>query len=333
MFRIVVLQYRAAVSALVCVIVLAACASAPTQAPVTDLSPSTTTESVRVATPGQTYYTVKRGDTLFSIAQQFGQDYRQVATWNNINNGYHIHLGQVLRVAPPENTVAPVVAQAEAEVAEAAPVTGSQIEQQPLGAGPSASGASSSVAPVESEPSGQKRPYSDATLAEMSGPEGATSVGPTTPAAPETSTASPAPAAPVAAIAATPAPEQGAGQKIAWSWPATGPLIGQFVESKNKGIDIGGKMGTDVVAAADGRVIYVGAGVRGLGNLVVIKHSPDLISVYGHNSRSLVTAEQTVKRGQKIAEMGNSDSDQVELHFEIRRQGKPVDPLTYLPAR
>ena len=116
-------------------------------------------------------------------------------------------------------------------------------------------------------------------------------------------------------------------------WPATGSLIAGFDEARNKGYDIGGKAGDPVIAAADGRVVYAGAGLRGYGNLIILKHNNTFLTAYAHNKTLLVKEDQTVKKGQKIAEMGNSDSEKVKLHFEIRRQGKPVDPARYLPAR
>lgn len=119
-----------------------------------------------------------------------------------------------------------------------------------------------------------------------------------------------------------------------WSWPAKGPLVGRFASngSLNKGIDIGGQLGEPVSAASDGAVVYAGNGLRGYGELIIIKHSDLYVSAYGHNRKLLVREGQRVKAGQKIAEMGSTGTDRVKLHFEIRRQGKPVDPLQYLPS-
>ncbi len=140
-------------------------------------------------------------------------------------------------------------------------------------------------------------------------------------------TVSSAPASPVAAAVPTAAEDA-----ISFQWPARGNLISGFDESKNKGLDIGGKAGDPVLAAADGRVVYAGAGLRGYGNLIILKHNNTYLTAYAHNQTLLVKEDQVIKRGQKIAEMGNSDADQVKLHFEIRRQGKPVDPAKYLSA-
>ena len=121
---------------------------------------------------------------------------------------------------------------------------------------------------------------------------------------------------------------------VEWGWPAVGTLLAYFDEARGiKGLSIGGKAGDPVLAAADGRVVYAGSGLRGYGNLVIVKHNSTFLSAYAHNQTLLVKEDQAVRRGQKIAEMGSSDADRVKLHFEIRRQGKPVDPVKWLPAR
>ena len=149
----------------------------------------------------------------------------------------------------------------------------------------------------------------------------------TAPAATQTT-----PAAPAAAPAAAAAPTAGA-DDVDFIWPASGPTIAGFDEAKNKGLGIGGKAGDPVLAAADGRVVYAGAGLRGYGNLIILKHNNTFLTAYAHNQTLLVKEDQNVKKGQKIAEMGSTDADRVKLHFEIRRAGKPVDPARYLPAR
>lgn len=141
-----------------------------------------------------------------------------------------------------------------------------------------------------------------------------------------------APAAPASVSAA--APVLPVDEGLGFIWPATGLLLTGFDEAKNKGLDIGGKAGDPVVAAADGQVVYAGAGLRGYGNLLILKHNNIFLTAYAHNQALLVKEDQKVKKGQKIAEMGSSDSPNgVKLHFEIRRQGKPVDPAKLLPAR
>ena len=147
----------------------------------------------------------------------------------------------------------------------------------------------------------------------------------------------PAPAAVVAAApaaaAAAPAAAAPGDEKISWMWPSEGKVIGTFDEGKNKGVDIAGKAGQQVVAAGAGKVMYAGSGIRGYGNLVIVKHSNSLLSAYAHNRSILVKEGQNVNKGQAIAEMGDSDADRVKLHFEIRQQGKPVDPSKFLPNR
>jgi lipoprotein NlpD len=142
---------------------------------------------------------------------------------------------------------------------------------------------------------------------------------------------------PVATPAATPAPSAAAVAEgedgLSWSWPASGPVAAGFEENKTKGLAITGKAGDPVLAAADGRVVYAGSGLRGYGNLVIVKHNALFLSAYAHNQTLLVKEDQVVRRGQKIAEMGSTDAERVQLHFEIRRQGKPIDPARLLPPR
>jgi lipoprotein NlpD len=139
---------------------------------------------------------------------------------------------------------------------------------------------------------------------------------------------------PPASAAAAPAPAaRDSEDELNWLWPAAGPVLTGFDETKSKGLAIGGKAGDAVLAAADGRVVYAGAGLRGYGNLVIVKHNATYLTAYAHNQTLLVKEDQAVRRGQKIAEMGSSDAERVQLHFEIRRQGKPVDPARLLPER
>lgn len=146
---------------------------------------------------------------------------------------------------------------------------------------------------------------------------------------PETTAAPPAAQPP----APPPPPPSAGADDVKFIWPARGPVVAAFNEASNKGVGIGGKAGDPVLAAADGRVVYAGAGLRGYGNLVILKHNDTFLTAYAHNQKLLVKEDQNVKKGQKIAEMGSTDADRVKLHFEIRRSGKPVDPMRYLPAR
>lgn len=146
-------------------------------------------------------------------------------------------------------------------------------------------------------------------------------------------TAPAATATPVPSTPATTTPVAKGADDVNFIWPASGSLIAGFDEARNKGYDIAGKAGDPVVAAADGRVVYAGAGLRGYGNLIILKHNNTYLTAYAHNQSLLVKEDQSVKKGQKIAEMGSTDADRVKLHFEVRRQGKPVDPSRYLPSR
>jgi lipoprotein NlpD len=177
------------------------------------------------------------------------------------------------------------------------------------------------VAPPQPEPEPVGRPavVAPAPVAVMASPAKAAASAPTA--------AAPTPASSAPATAA-----EAVDEVVNFQWPARGNLLAGFDESKNKGLDIAGKAGDPVLAAADGRVVYAGAGLRGYGNLIILKHNNTFLTAYAHNQTLLVKEDQVIKRGQKIAEMGSSDADQVKLHFEIRRQGKPVDPAKYLPG-
>jgi lipoprotein NlpD len=142
----------------------------------------------------------------------------------------------------------------------------------------------------------------------------------------------PAVAPAIAAAVPPPAPREG-DDDVNWAWPAAGAVVGPFEEGKVKGLVFGGKAGDPVLAAADGRVVYAGSGLRGYGNLIILKHNNTYLTAYAHNQVLLVREDQAVKRGQKIAEMGSTDADSVRLHFEIRKQGKPIDPARLLPPR
>ena len=134
-------------------------------------------------------------------------------------------------------------------------------------------------------------------------------------------------------VAAAPAAPRDADDDVSWGWPAAAPVAAPFDDARNKGLVFRGKAGDPVLAAADGRVVYAGSGLRGYGNLVILKHNTTYLTAYAHNQALLVKDDQTVRKGQKIAEMGSTDADAVQLHFEIRRQGKPVDPARLLPPR
>ena len=148
------------------------------------------------------------------------------------------------------------------------------------------------------------------------------------------STTSPVPvSAPASAPASSAAQSVSSDDNLIFAWPHPGQVLSGFDETKNKGLDFAGKAGDPVLAAADGKVVYAGSGLRGYGNLVILKHNNTYLTAYAHNQTLLVKEDQSVQKGQRIAEMGSSDADRVKLHFEIRKQGKPVDPAKLLPAR
>ena len=289
-------------------LLLAACASPTRRAPVEDrgarpavVMPAVQpAEVVKPPLPGAEnagkpgYYSVKPGDTLIRIGLETGQNWRDIARWNNIDNPNIIEVGQVLRVAQPGT---------DPSVATAKPVQAAKVETKPLTPGLPGAAASAPVA-AASAPASAPAPAAEK------------------------------PEKPPAPVTPPPLPANGreAEDELNFQWPANGPVLSGFGDA-SKGVSIGGKAGDPVYAAADGRVVYAGSGLRGYGNLVIVKHNNTFLTAYAHNQTLLVKEEQTVKRGQKIAEMGNSDAERVQLHFEIRRLGKPVDPTKLLPPR
>ena len=276
--------------ALLSACVLAGCANKNRPAPVEDRSPNAIKAPAKMIAgsdnagkPG--YYSVKSGDTLIRIGMDNGQSWRDIARWNNIENPNLIETGQVLRVAPPEETGVVV-----------RPVSSTNVVTSPAPA-------TAASAPATATNTAAVRPPASAA------------------SPPNSST-------PANNLANTDSAEE----TVSFQWPTRGNVLAGFDEVKNKGIDISGKAGDPVLAAADGKVVYAGSGLRGYGNLVILKHNNTYLTAYAHNQSLLVKEDQAIKRGQKIAEMGSSDADQVKLHFEIRRQGKPVDPAKYLPA-
>ena len=247
------------------------------QAPVEDRRPSPRTAAkppvaaapAPAAQAAADSYTVKRGDTLYSIALEHGADYRDVAQWNALDDPSKLRVGQVLHVKPPP---------AQQGVTLGAAPSGGRVEARPLGSPPE-----QKVEPkVEPRPAAREEPKLSA-------------------------------------------------QALQFIWPAKGKILAGFAEPRQKGIDIEGKTGDPVIAAAAGRVTYVGSGIPGLGKLVVIRHDQGYITVYAHNKDILVKEQQNVTRGQRIAELGSTDADRPKLHFQIRKGSSAVDPLLYLP--
>ena len=264
--------------------------------------------------PAPEAYKVRGGDTLYSIAFGYGLDWRRVARWNDIGAPYTIHVGDWIRLQAPADMRSAVVA-VETPETRSTPAAGGDHraarESRPRAATstpkpePNASAGSEDGAPAESaprpaKPSGPSRPAPDA---------GADSA--------------PVPAAASRSVAG-----------VTWRWPTTGGIARGFNSgASRKGILVSGKVGQPIRAAADGEVVYSGNGLIGYGELIIIKHSDRMLSAYAHNRERLVGEGQQVRSGQLIARMGNDERDRPVLHFEIRRNGKPDDPINYLPAR
>lgn len=294
---IVTCIYRSILLAACTAILLGGCASR-TPAPVIERG-AQPPRATSTAGKGE-YHTVRKGDTLYSIALEHGQSYQDVAAWNHIDNPNLIRIGQQLRIAPAEG------------VAVAKPIASpSMVETRPL----AATGVSNTDM-LKREPKGGKQPYTEQAMAMAQKPATVDAPQPAVSAGPESVTATPA-----------------AGGGSNWTWPSAGNVMAPYVEGSSKGIDIEGRIGDPVLAAQAGKVTYAGSGIRGYGNLLIIQHADSLSSVYAHNSKLLAKEGQQVAKGQKIAELGDSDTDRPRLHFEIRRQGKPLDPATLLPQR
>lgn len=232
----------------------------------------------------------------------------------------------VLRSGPPPLVTQPPLAGATspdigpvAESVQTAPIRSSSIESRPLAGAPISPSGDARGSAVRTEPNAAKRPYSDQLLAQMRK------------SPPRTETTPAATGQPGAASSSPPSKTQASARGFVW--PASGEVIQRFGGAGSTGLSIAGNPGDPVVAAADGRVIFSGRGPRGYGNLVIVKHDDDTLSVYGHNRALLVKEGTSVKRGQRIAELGDSDADRPKLHFEIRKDSKPVDPAPFLPSR
>ncbi|MDP1707490.1 MAG: peptidoglycan DD-metalloendopeptidase family protein [Gammaproteobacteria bacterium] len=264
---------KRALSVVVLCLLLVACGGRQVAAPVRaeSVPPPAERAAPVVSASGQArqaaggYYRVQRGDTLYSIAWQYGLDYKTLAQWNRIRAPYRIYAGQTLSLKPTAVT---------AETQQTTPASPQQRKP--------------ATTPADKAPPPQPSPNED-----------------------------------VAAAAARPV----------WAWPTRGEVIATFNADGNKGINIAGREGDAINAAAEGRVVYSGNGLVGLGELVIIKHNGTFLSAYAHNKLRLVKEGDLVKSGQTIAHMGRTGSDRVMLHFEVRRDGKPVDPLHYLPRQ
>jgi lipoprotein NlpD len=304
---------------------MVSCASAPgSKAPVYDNSAPVADKVIKSKPASKTtqkasgkdwrpdVYTVKKGDTLYSIGLDFGSDYKEIAQNNNINPPYTIRVGQQLNIKVKEKIspqAKPLSAENDDIVIKPLNNDGADIQGQ-------SSVASPNGLPTVNSPKATREPYSEQAYNAGS------------------AEAKPTEVKPVEAKATDSKPlANTAEDAVDWAWPTKGKVTNSFNEGASaKGIDIEGKLGQDINAAGAGKVIYNGSDLRGYGNLVIVKHNKDYLSVYAHNSKILVKEGQNVLKGQKIAEMGNSGTDVMKLHFEIRYQGKSVDPAKFLSA-
>ena len=252
-------------------------------------------------------YVAQKGDTLYSIAFNYGFGYRELAELNGIKNPNAISVGQTIRLFPNKLAI---------------PAAGEVVEKKPT------------EPPIKDQPKLVKYPYSEAAMALIDKVQLA--------AHPE-AIATPGATPIVVVPSSSPGKEENKTKSddnaddekeeptLDWAMPTQGKVVAQFSESANrKGIDIAGKLGQSVLASAAGKVVYSGSGLRGYGKLIIIKHNATYLSAYAHNDKILVKEGQSITRGQKIAAMGSTDADQVKLHFEVRRLGKPVDPAKFL---
>lgn len=273
-------------------------------------------------------HTVKKGDTLFSIGLEYGYDYKDIARDNNIEAPYVIKVGQTLKLAALKE---------KTDAAEAKPAQeqGDGVVTYPIGNNGAVTTTNSSVttppaAAVISEPKAIREPYSDEAF--KTPPPAAKPASSPVTAAKANADAKNAPETKETKTEIKPDSKANAepAGTLSWSWPTKGKVLSGFNDGGNKGIDIAGSKGQPILAAAPGKVIYSGSDLRGYGKLVIVKHNNTYLSVYANNSNILVKEGQQVSAGQKIAEMGDSDSNTVKLHFEIRQQGKSVDPAKFL---
>ena len=285
----------------VCVVLsLGGCGAAKAPAPVRQpegnarQAPRPASRPARAPRPAM--HVVARGDTLYSIAFRYDLDHRDVARWNGLANADRIYPGQRLRLYSPPRTSAPRVAQKAPKIKSlpSEPAKLRRLEPAP-------------AAGAQRAPSSAKRP--------------ATATAPR-PAVPKS-------AAPAQKkLKVTPGSDDAPLGK--WQWPARGNVIRRY-GGGSQGVDIAGRVGDPVRAASPGRVVYSGGGLRGYGKLIIVKHNKRYLSAYAHNDEVFVKEGDLVSAGQRIAAMGRTGTDRVKLHFEIRRDGRPVNPLLYLP--
>lgn len=291
------------INAILFLLILSSCTTQP-NAPVIDRTPASTSSAPPSSQNNADkdwrpdHYIVKKADTLFSIGLEFGYDYKEIAAANGISPPYIIKVGQVLKLASlkPKN-----ISKSNPSKSKDLQSSSSKDDTDEV-----------VVSPIKTESS----PTANNTSTNRSSAPIETSSA-------QTKSSEQTKTAPIEVLQKSPATND---EDIIWVWPTAGKVIKSFADSGNKGIDIAGIQGQAILAAASGKVIYSGADLRGYGKLVIIKHNSNYLSVYAHNHQILVKEGQQIQKSQKIAEMGNTDAEQTKLHFEIRKQGKSVDP-------
>lgn len=315
---------------------LSACATTP-PAPVEDRTADPTdSRTIEVTEPSAdgeksrtdaNTYIVQQEENLYRIGLKTGIDYREIAQANNIEPPYHVRVGQVLILPKPGQVI---------DNSDGEAVTTSTIEDSDSAITATTTDTQNTLIPTITSPKRYREPYTDEAFAKPT--ELVIVALPENPIPTTTTTAETPAKTPTAPVIQLPK-QQTPTRALSWAWPHKGKILRQFGdnrhqnEGKNNGLDIAGKVGQPIKAAADGKVIYSGSDLRGYGKLVIIKHNKLYLSVYAHNSHLFVKDGQVVKKGQKIAELGSTEADRPKLHFEIRREGQSIDPARFLPKR
>lgn len=300
---------------------LSGCAGTPdARAPVEERRPVPKVAKPVVAEPESNFYVVQKGDTLNRIAATHKLTVKDLVAWNELPDPNKVEVDQRLRIVPPRSVAQ--TSPATTGPATAAPVAPvAPLESRPLSPEPGQP-APTNVVNAKHEPLAGKQPYSELALAKAKAADSGT-------VATQPGGSGPAATQPDVKPETKPKPAASA----EWAWPAGGKVVRGFDGKANKGVDIAGKVGEPVLAVGAGKVAYAGSGLPGYGKVLIIKHNAHSLTVYGNNNQLLVKEGQTVTQGQKIAEMGKGDGDGGRLHFEIRQDSKPVDPLQFLPTR
>ncbi len=316
---------------LLAALVLTACSNSHTSAPVRDAGKNQARSASNAGRPvanvplGKNRYRVKAGDTLYAIAWMYGLDFQEVARYNGIEAPYAIYSGQILKLDLDDPSAGRYVVKRGDSLSQIAANHGTSMTELV-------------------RMNNLKKPYTihPGQLLQLRKAPISSTAGTQADRDPQQNIVQKGAAAPAQGLAAVKGKEysrtvseQNYNKVLTWQWPTKGRVVQGFSlsEQGNKGIDVAGTRGQAVVAAAAGKVVYAGSALRGYGNLIIIKHNEDYLSAYAHNDVLRVQEQQEVKAGQRIADMGSSDAQDVRLHFEIRYRGQSVNPVRFLPKR